>query len=195
MKNSLLLYFLFIHSLLKIFTEEQYRLFVDSPTRGVHFIIITPITIHDYMQSREKLSFIIPMFFLLVCHHGHTVILPPISRVFWNFQNSLAFSLLEELVGRGRLKFKRGFNWTWEPCCKQIPLHFVPNRHHCFFSSNHRHFKPYGPSLCRSWIRVCLSVVRGPSHPTQVMVPWLPYMCDRVYYRFQFFSDDLNVML
>ena len=68
MKNSRLLYFLFIHSLLKIFTEEQYRLSVDSPTRGVHFIIITPITIHDNMQSREKLSFFYSGVFLLVCH-------------------------------------------------------------------------------------------------------------------------------
>ena len=76
----------------------------------------------------------------------------------FEIQNSLAFSLLEKLVGRGRLKFKRGFNWTWEPCCKQIPLHFVPNRHHCFFSSNHRHFKPDGPSLEVESESVCLSL-------------------------------------
>ena len=158
MKNSRLLYFLFIHSLLKIFTEEQYRLSVDSPTRGVHFIIITPITLMTICRAEGNSPFFIPIFFLLVCHHGHTVIRPPWSRVFWHFQNSLAFSLLEKLVGRGRLKFKRGFNWTWEPCCKQIPLHFVPNRHHCFFSSNHRHFKPYGPSLEVESESVCLSL-------------------------------------
>ena len=109
-------------------------------------------------RAERNSPFFIPIFFLLVCHHGHTVIRPPWSRVFWHFQNSLVFSLLEKLVGRGRLKFKRGFNWTWEPCCKQIPLHFVPNRHHCFFSSNHRHFKPYGPSLEVESESVCLSL-------------------------------------
>ena len=77
MKNSLLLYFLFIHSLLKIFTEEQYRLSVDSPTRGVHFIIITPITLMTICRAEGNSPFFIPIFFLLVCHHGHTVIRPP----------------------------------------------------------------------------------------------------------------------